>query len=64
MFQQLTSTSFQFVPYRGTSLAMQELVVSLIDLMFVSPIDALPQLRSGNIKAYAVMGSSRWKTTA
>jgi tripartite-type tricarboxylate transporter receptor subunit TctC len=59
LFQQLTSTSFQFVPYRGTSLAMQELVAGLIDLMFVSPIDALPQLQSGNIKAYAVTARGR-----
>jgi tripartite-type tricarboxylate transporter receptor subunit TctC len=59
LFQQLTSTRFQFVPYRGTSPAMQELVAGLIDLMFVSPIDALPQLQSGNIKVYAVMAKGR-----
>jgi hypothetical protein len=53
--QRLTSTRFQFVPYRGTSPAMQELVAGQIDFMFDSPIDALPQLPSGNIKAYAVM---------
>ena len=47
------------MPYRGTSLAMQELVAGLIDLMFVSPIDALPQLQSGNIKAYAVTAKRR-----
>jgi tripartite-type tricarboxylate transporter receptor subunit TctC len=38
---------------------MQELVAGLIDLMFVSPIDALPQLQSGNIKAYAVTAKGR-----
>jgi tripartite-type tricarboxylate transporter receptor subunit TctC len=59
LFQQLTSTRFQFVPYRGTSLAMQDLVAGQIDLMFDSPIDALPQLPSGNVKVYAVMAKSR-----
>jgi tripartite-type tricarboxylate transporter receptor subunit TctC len=59
LFQQQTNTRFQFVPYRGTSSAMQDLVAGVIDLMFVSPIDALPQVQSGNIKAYAVTAKGR-----
>jgi tripartite-type tricarboxylate transporter receptor subunit TctC len=38
---------------------MQDLVAGLIDLMIATPVDFLPHLRSGGIKAYAVMGSSR-----
>jgi tripartite-type tricarboxylate transporter receptor subunit TctC len=38
---------------------MQDLVAGLIDVTISSPIDFLPHLRSGSIKAYAVMGSSR-----
>jgi tripartite-type tricarboxylate transporter receptor subunit TctC len=59
LFQQRTGTHFQFVPYRGTAPAMQDLVAGLIDLMWASPIDFLPHLRSGSIKAYAVMARSR-----
>jgi tripartite-type tricarboxylate transporter receptor subunit TctC len=59
LFQERTATRFQFVPYRGTAPAMQDLVAGLIDLMVASPIDFLPHLRSGSIRAYAVMGSSR-----
>jgi tripartite-type tricarboxylate transporter receptor subunit TctC len=59
LFQERTGTRFQFVPYRGTAPAMQDLVAGLIDLMVASPVDFLPHLRSGSIKAYAVMGGSR-----
>jgi tripartite-type tricarboxylate transporter receptor subunit TctC len=58
-FKQKTGTQFQYVPYRGLALAMQDLVAGRIDIMFDQPSDALPQIRSGNIKAYAVMADHR-----
>jgi tripartite-type tricarboxylate transporter receptor subunit TctC len=51
-FQKLTGTRFQFVPYRGT--AMNDLVAGHVDLMIDQTSNALPQVRNGNIKAYAV----------
>jgi tripartite-type tricarboxylate transporter receptor subunit TctC len=60
LFQKETGTRFQFVPYRGGgSQAMQDLVAGNIDLMFESPSVCLPQVRAGNIKAYAVTGRNR-----
>jgi tripartite-type tricarboxylate transporter receptor subunit TctC len=56
-FRQQTGTRFQFVPYRGT--AMPDLVAGNIDLMIDQSSNALPQLRSGTIKAYAVAASNR-----
>ena len=53
-FQKQTGTRFQYVPYRGLALAMQDLVAGRIDLLFDQPSDALPQIRTGNIKVYAV----------
>jgi tripartite-type tricarboxylate transporter receptor subunit TctC len=58
-FKQKTGTQFQYVPYRGLTLAMQDLVAGRIDLMFDQPSDALPQIRAGTIKAYAVMANHR-----
>src|SRR5580692_3795506 len=58
-FQNVTGTRFQFVPYRGTAPAMQDLVAGRIDLMFDAPASSLPQMRAGRIKAYAVMSESR-----
>src|SRR5215470_2154916 len=58
-FQNITGTRFQHVPYRGNALAMQDLVAGQIDMMFADPVTALPQVRAGSIKAYAVMAKSR-----
>jgi tripartite-type tricarboxylate transporter receptor subunit TctC len=58
-FQKETGTRYQFVPYRGTAQAMQDLVAGQIDIIFDSPASALPQLRAGRIKAYAVAAKTR-----
>ncbi len=57
-FQQQIGTKIQIVPYRGAAPAMQDLVSGQIDLLFVQPAVALPQVRGGSIKAYAVTGPS------
>jgi tripartite-type tricarboxylate transporter receptor subunit TctC len=58
-FQNLTGTSFQYVPYRGAGPAMQDLVAGQIDLVIDSPVTVIPQLRAGMIKAFAVTEKNR-----
>jgi tripartite-type tricarboxylate transporter receptor subunit TctC len=58
-FQKATGTNFRFVPYRGGAPAMQDLVAGQIDLIFADQTTSLPQIRSGNIKAFAVTDKSR-----
>jgi tripartite-type tricarboxylate transporter receptor subunit TctC len=58
-FQKVTGTQFQFIPYRGGGPAMQDLVAGQTDLIIASPPDALPHVRSGRIKAYAVTAKER-----
>ena len=58
-FQSMTGTRFQFVPYRGLAPAMQDLVAGQIDMMIDIPASALPQLREGRIKAYAITAPAR-----
>ena len=58
-FQNITGTRFEHVSYRGNAPAMQDLVAGQIDMMFADPVTALPQVRAGSIKAYAVMAKSR-----
>jgi tripartite-type tricarboxylate transporter receptor subunit TctC len=58
-FQNATGTHFRFVPYRGAAPAMQDLLAGQIDLMFADQTTSLPQVRSGNIRAYAVTGKNR-----
>jgi tripartite-type tricarboxylate transporter receptor subunit TctC len=58
-FQQQTGTRFGFVPYRGTNLAIQDLVAGRIDMMFDLATVALPHVRAGATRAYAVTAQSR-----
>jgi tripartite-type tricarboxylate transporter receptor subunit TctC len=59
LFQTVTGTSFRFVPYRGGAPGMQDLLGGQIDLMIPQPSIALPQIRAGKIKAYAVTAKTR-----
>ena len=59
LFETLTGTRIQFIPYRGTSQAMQALVAGQIDLIFDQLSSSLPQLQEGTIKSYAVMSKTR-----
>ena len=58
-FQSVTSTRFQFVPYRGIAPAMQDLVAGQIDMLLPPPDVALPHVSVGKIKAYAVTAKNR-----
>jgi tripartite-type tricarboxylate transporter receptor subunit TctC len=59
LFEKLSGTRVQFVPYRGLAPAMQDLVAGQIDLVLPPPDIALPLVRAGKIKAYAVTAKSR-----
>jgi tripartite-type tricarboxylate transporter receptor subunit TctC len=58
-FQKATDTHFQFVPYRGVNQAQQDLLGGQLDLIFDQAPSALPLVRAGRIKAYAVTSPSR-----
>jgi tripartite-type tricarboxylate transporter receptor subunit TctC len=47
------------VPYKGSGPALIDLVSGQIQLMFTSTISAVPQLRSGKLKAVAFTGPQR-----
>jgi tripartite-type tricarboxylate transporter receptor subunit TctC len=59
LFQNLTGTRFQFIPYRGGAPAMKDIVGGQIDIRFDSPATSLPQVRDGSIRAYAVTANAR-----
>lgn len=59
-FQKATDTVLRFVPYRaGSSDIMKDLVGGHIDMTFDQAISALPYVRSGDVKAYAVTANTR-----
>ena len=47
------------MPYRGIAPAMQDLIAGQIDLIFDQASNSLPQVRAGNIKAFAVTAKTR-----
>jgi tripartite-type tricarboxylate transporter receptor subunit TctC len=59
-FQNNTGARFHFVPYRGAAPAMQDVLAGQIDLTCLQASDLLPQVRSGNVKAYAVLAKAPW----
>ena len=59
-FQDKTGTRFQFVPYRGGAPAMQDLIGGQIDLMCAEASQTITHVRSGKMKAFAVMTKTRW----
>jgi tripartite-type tricarboxylate transporter receptor subunit TctC len=58
-FQKLTGTTFRFVPYRGAGPVMQDMLAGHIDLNFDQAANSLPQVRAGQIRAYAVTAKTR-----
>src|SRR5262245_31134119 len=62
IFQQLTGTRGQFVPYRGAAPAMQDLVAGQVDVMVAGASAVLPQKRADTIKTYAVAANNRLKS--
>jgi tripartite-type tricarboxylate transporter receptor subunit TctC len=59
-FQSATGTALRFVPYRaGSSDIMKDLVGGHIDLTFDQAISAVPNVRNGLIKAYAITANAR-----
>jgi tripartite-type tricarboxylate transporter receptor subunit TctC len=49
----------QYVPYRGTGPAMNDLVAGQIDVMIDQLSNSINQVRAGNIRAYAVTDAKR-----
>src|SRR5437867_8097734 len=58
-FENITGIKLQYVPYRGTGPAMNDLVAGQIDLIVDQTSNSLPQVRAGNIRAYAITDSKR-----
>jgi tripartite-type tricarboxylate transporter receptor subunit TctC len=52
----------EYVPYRGTGLAMNDLVAGQIDVIIDQMSNSIAQVRAGTIRAYAVSGDKRAET--
>ncbi|MGE0287862.1 MAG: tripartite tricarboxylate transporter substrate binding protein BugD [Bradyrhizobium sp.] len=58
-FQNVSGVKLQYVPYRGTGPAMNDLIAGQIDVMVDQLSNSIQQVRAGTIRAYAVVDSKR-----
>lgn len=59
LFQKAIGAQFQLVPYRSAGQSMQDLVAGNLDVNLDTPAVSMPQVKAGNIKAFAVTAKSR-----
>jgi tripartite-type tricarboxylate transporter receptor subunit TctC len=59
LFQNASGAKLQVVPYRSAGQSMQDLVAGNIDMTMDTPAVSLPQIKSGNIKVFAVAAKTR-----
>ncbi len=60
VFQKVTGTAFQIVPYRGGAPVAEDLMGGHVNFAFGQAAGTLPYVQSGQLKAYAVLQSKRW----
>src|SRR3954463_7729707 len=58
-FQKLTGGGAQIVHYRGGAPASADVMAGHVDMFFDQAANALPQIRSGKVRAYAVTQATR-----
>jgi tripartite-type tricarboxylate transporter receptor subunit TctC len=58
-FQKFTGAKINFVPYRGTGPAIQDLIAGNIDVIFDQSSNSLPVVRNKMVKVYAVTAKQR-----
>jgi tripartite-type tricarboxylate transporter receptor subunit TctC len=58
-FENVAGIKLQYVPYRGTAPAMNDLVAGQIDLIVDQTSNSISQVRAGTIRAYAVTDDKR-----
>ena len=59
-FQKKLGIEFQFVPYRGASATVQDLIAGQVDLTCVEASNVVAHLSGGKIKPFAVLSGTRW----
>jgi tripartite-type tricarboxylate transporter receptor subunit TctC len=59
LLQNVTGAKFQLVPYRGAALVMQDMITGTIQLSMFPVTVALPQVRAGHARPYAITAPKR-----
>jgi tripartite-type tricarboxylate transporter receptor subunit TctC len=59
LFQQMSGTTVQYIPYRGAAPALQDLMAGQIDMLVDQPSNSLPHVLAGKVRALAVTAPRR-----
>lgn len=59
LFNRKAGLTMTHIPYRGTALAVTDLIAGQVTMVFADPISALPQVESGTLRALAVTSLER-----
>ena len=58
-FESVTGIKLQYVPYRGTGPALNDLIAGQIDVIIDQTSNSINQVRAGTIRAYAISDDKR-----
>jgi len=59
MFNRAVGTKIQHIPYKGGGPAMIDLLGGQVQMTFAIPINAIPHVKSGKLRAIAITGANR-----
>jgi tripartite-type tricarboxylate transporter receptor subunit TctC len=59
LFKVMSGTYMVHIPYRGTALAIPDLISGKVDVMFDSLVTGLPHVKDGKLRALAVTSAAR-----
>lgn len=58
-FKSMTATDIVHIPYKGTALAIPDIINGQISMMFDNIVSVMPHIRSGKVKALAISSQRR-----
>ncbi|GLR99615.1 tripartite-type tricarboxylate transporter receptor subunit TctC [Bradyrhizobium liaoningense] len=61
-FENVSGIKLQYVPYRGTAPALNDLIAGQIDLIVDQTSNSINQIRAGTIRAYAITDDKRLRS--
>lgn len=59
LFKSMTSTDIVHVPYKGGALSIQDAVAGQVQVLFENPLQLIPLVRDGRLRALAVTSEGR-----
>jgi tripartite-type tricarboxylate transporter receptor subunit TctC len=60
LFMQLTGVTLNHVPYKGTAPALADVIAGHVQILFDAIAPSLPHVKSGRVRALAVVGDQRF----